>query len=181
MVERPAGGGEPRGDRPLFAPHEAKAGDRRETSTGGRALEEWYEDARSGDIAGYGGFVPAELARHYLQRASERQGRNASLEARIDALAERLVDRILIDSTSVPGGERVQVKLVGEVFDGAEIWIRRERGELRIDIAAGTERSREFLEARRGDLARALGERLGEPVRVGLGDAEASSGSPSVR
>lgn len=132
----------------------------------GDALDEFISDAQSGDFIFIAGFEPKRLADYYMGN-SEEQNSNVNAQ-RIEELAEKLVDRILISGPNNINGQEVQLKLVNNVLQGAEVWIRRDKGELQIDFHTKTRSLNHFMIKNKESLSDDIQKRLGEKINVNI-------------
>lgn len=130
------------------------------------SVQEAIEELQSGEVVGHSGFVPYRFLEEHLTRGYD-DDRNTSAQ-KIDELADKLVDRILVSQPSKSEAYGVQMKLVQNVFQGAEMWMQREKGGISLSIRTQTDASQKFLADRSEDLASVLGEKLNTPVKVAV-------------
>lgn len=136
----------------------------RKRSLAGDALEEIIDDLQCGDFTVIGHFDPTRLAEFYLGGADERSKNLSTIK--MEELAEKLVDRILISSAENPQGQELQLKLVNNVLHGAEVWIKRDKGDLILDIKTRTRESHAFFNEKLNNLTSHLEDHIDEKVKV---------------
>lgn len=129
-------------------------------------LDEVFDEAQSGDFVMVGLFEPRLLANYYL---GDRENSPKLMDAeKIEELVDKLVDRILITGSTDMQGQELQLKLVNSVLHGAELWIRRERGELQISFQAKTIKSKTLIEEHSHELSTSLSDKLNEVVKISV-------------
>lgn len=91
---------------------------------------------------------------------------------RIDPLADRLAQRILVSDRTQTGDSEVRIQLRETVLHGAEITIRRDHGQLEIRLTVADPSMVHQLLPYADELQQALAARLDAPLRV---DVQVSS------
>jgi hypothetical protein len=129
-------------------------------------LEELFNDQQSGDFVLVGGFEPRRLAEYYIGHPASDSG-NAKAQ-KIEELVDMLVDRIFISDSTGLQGEELQLKLVNGVIHGAEVWFKRDKGDLQLEIHTKTSKSTAFFVDNSKDFTSSLEEALNESVTVAI-------------
>jgi len=109
---------------------------------------------------------------------------SGSDSGRISELADKLADRILVTDRSASTDSEVRIKLNESVLQGAEITLRRDQGEIVIQMTVANGDLREQLQPHTGNLQYSLEKRLDAPVRIQVNvqtDAGDSSGDGRSR
>ena len=140
--------------------------ERPENSTKRRygTLEEIIDEHQSGEIVGQLGFVPIKFIDDYLFR--ERNESNNDKATKIAEIVEKIVDRVIVTSPSEIDGSTVQMKLVQNVFEGSEVWIKRDKGDYEVEFKTSSNEVTEFLEKKKLDLQERLEKNLSVNVNV---------------
>ena len=101
----------------------------------------------------------------------------------IDALADRLAQRILVSDRSLNTDSAVRIQLRDSVLGGAEITIERAQGQLNVAFNVADSAVGQYLHANVDDLQRQLGDKIKEPVsvQVNIGGGNTSGGGSDGR
>jgi type III secretion system needle length determinant len=91
-------------------------------------------------------------------------------------VVREVADRMTIGNSGPAGQQEVRIVLKNQVLGGTEIRVSEFEGNLQVHFLAGNAQAESFLQARRQEIATALGERLRRPIRVEVTDRESEQG-----
>jgi len=126
----------------------------------------------SGDriLQGFFGQPPAPLATPSPPSSSSNQ------IDRIEQLAERLAERVLVSDRTYATDSEVRIQLRESVLQGAEITIRRDQGQLVVSFNGVNAHLAQQLLPQTDDLQRALATRLDTTVRIEVNVSSGETG-----
>lgn len=107
--------------------------------------------------------------------AQRAEAEAAASSAGLRELVEAITDRLLVGQDAT-GADVVRIQLRPEVFDGAEVVISRQHGELRVELVATSQEAEAQLRRLLPRLSETLSARLPEPVSVTVASGGAGAG-----